>query len=257
MSGPVSLLGKPIPTIERNEGAKLVALLSVAGLIAGLISAGLVYPVGGLYLRHFRNAQYIFGVPLGLTLAFSLAARGLLRGLGGFCKGISLVALSSVAYVVAWWIAAGLGLAFHGSDRPPFNYPVSMFAGGFAGGFLVLGGVFLLVYPSWEWPTIENAREPSQTAAFKVLLSSVLCGILGIVGWDLGPYFGIYFWSVLHDLGLTPTDETFQNALYGEKTCYLSLFVVWQTGTAAALGFVLQSHRPTSARSQIDSRTET
>jgi hypothetical protein len=244
MSGPVSLIGKPIPTIERNEGAKLVALLSVAGLIAGLISAVLVYPVGG--------PQYIFGVPLGITLALSLAARGLLRGLVGFCKGISLVALSSVAYVVAWWIAAGLGPAFHGSN----DYPVSMFAGGFAGGFLVLGGAFLLVYPSWEWPTIENAREPSQTAAFKVLLSSVLCGILGIVGWDLGPYFGIYFWSVLHDLGLTPPTETFQNALYDEKTCYLSLFVVWQTGTAAALGFVLQSHRPTSARSQIDSRTE-
>ena len=168
-----------------------MALLSVAGLIAGLISAGLVYPVGGLYLRHFRNAQYIFGVPLGITLALSLAARGLLRGLGGFCKGISLVALSSVAYFVAFWIAAGLGLAFHGSSRPPFDFPVSMFAGGFAGGFLVRG-VFLLAYPSREWPTIENAREPSQTAAFKVLLSSVLCGILGIVGWDLGPHLGIY-----------------------------------------------------------------
>ena len=50
MSGPVSLLGKPVPTIERNEGAKLVALLSVAGLIAGLISTGLV-SVGGLYLQ--------------------------------------------------------------------------------------------------------------------------------------------------------------------------------------------------------------
>jgi hypothetical protein len=101
----------------------------------------------------------------------------------------------------------------------------------FAGGFLVLGGVFLLVYP----------KGISGTVGYKVLFCSVLCGILGIVGWDLGPYFGIYFWPVLRDLGLTPTDETFQNALYGDGSHYFSLYVIWQTGTAAALGFVLQS----------------
>jgi len=95
----------------------------------------------------------------------------------------------------------------------------------------VLGGVFLLVYP----------KGISGTVGYKVLFCSVLCGILGIVGWDLGPYFGIYFWPVLRDLGLKPTDETFQNALYGDGSHYFSLYVIWQTGTAAALGFVLQS----------------
>ena len=74
----------------------------------------------------------------------------------------------------------------------------------------------------------------------------MLCGILGIVGWDLGPYFGIYFWPVLRDLGLTPTDETFQNALYGDGSHYFSLYVIWQTGTAADLGFVLQSRKSLS-----------
>jgi hypothetical protein len=130
MSGPVSLLGKPISTIERNEGAKLAALLSIAGLIAGLITVGLVYPVGRWSIRHPHSAQYIFGAPLGITLAVSLAARGLVCGFGGFCKAISLVMLSTLAYFVAFWVAGRLELVFLSSERPPFNYPLSMFRPG-------------------------------------------------------------------------------------------------------------------------------
>jgi hypothetical protein len=232
MSGPVSLLGKPIPTIERNEGAKLAALLSIAGLIAGPITVGLVYPVGRWSIRHPHSAQYIFGAPLGITLAVSLAARGLVCGFGGFCKAISLVMLSTLAYFVAFWVAGRLELVFLSSERPPFNYPLSMFRRG-------LSCARRCISAGLSEGDIRNL-------GYKVLFCSVLCGILGIVGWDLGPYFGIYFWPVLRDLGLTPTDETFQNALYGDESHYFSLYVIWQTGTAAALGFVLQSRKSLS-----------
>ena len=54
--------------------------------------------------------QYIFGAPLGITLAVSLAARGLVCGFGGSCKAISLVMLSTLAYFVAFWVAGRLEL---------------------------------------------------------------------------------------------------------------------------------------------------
>jgi hypothetical protein len=164
MSGQLSLLGKPTLTIERNEGAKLVAHLSIAGLIAGLITVSLVYPAGRLSIRHPHSAQYIVGAALGITLAVSLAARGLLRGFGGFCKAISLVMLSTLAYFVAFWVAGGLELVFFNSERPPLDYPLAMFAGGFAGGFLVLGGDFC-------WSIRSGYPEPLGTR-FCFLLSS-------------------------------------------------------------------------------------
>jgi hypothetical protein len=243
MSGQLSLLGKPTLTVERNDGTKLVLLLSITGLISGILTAGLNYPVGRLCVGHPQLRWFILGTPFGVCLAVSLATSGILRGFNGLWKAILLVVWSSVAYFVSVWAAAGLELAIPTrSELPPFDYPRSMFAGGFVGGLLMLGGVFVLVYSTWGWPTITNTQEPTRTAVFKVLLFSVLCGILGIVGRKLGPYLGIYLWSVFHDLCLTPPTETFQNAL-GESSRQYSLYVVWQTGTAAALGFILQSQR--------------
>jgi hypothetical protein len=170
---------------------------------------------------------FILGTPLGVCLTVSLATCGILRGFNGLCKAILIVVLSSLAYFVSVRVAVGLELAFPTPlEYPPLHYPRSMFAGGFVGGFLMLGGIFVLVYPTFRWPTIENAQEPSRTVAFKVLLFSVLCGVVGIVGWGLGPYLGVLVWSVLHDLGLTSPTETFQYALHGEPSHRFSLFVV-------------------------------
>jgi hypothetical protein len=227
MSGPVSLLGKPISTIERNAGAKLAALLSIAGLIAGLITVGLVYPVGRWSIRHPHSAQYIFGAPLGITLAVSLAARGLVCGFGGFCKAISLVMLSTLAYFVAFWVAGGLELVFLSSERPPFNYPLSMFRRGL----------------SCARRCISAGLSEGDIRNRWVQGSLLFCAVRHPRHRWLGSrtVFRHIFLAVLRDLGLTPTDETFQNALYGDGSHYFSLYVIWQTGTAAALGFVLQS----------------
>jgi hypothetical protein len=240
MSGQLSLLGKPTLTVERDDGTKLVLLLSITGLIAGLLTAGFDYHVGRLFRGHPALGLCILGAPFGVSLAVSLVACGVLRGFSGIWKAISPPALSAGAYFVSSMVAFNVEIAldgYHPMGQPPSEAPLSLFAGGFVGGFLVLGSILLLVH--------GNGRP--RGLALKVLVSSVICGILGIVGRKLGPYLGIYLWSVFHDLCLTPPTETFQNAL-GEPSRQYSLYVVWQTGVATMLGFILQSHRPTSAR---------
>jgi hypothetical protein len=48
--------------------------------------------------------------------------------------------------------------------------------------------------------------------------TTILSGALAVIGWALGPYFGIHLWSALHALGYTPPHETFQNALLGDRS---------------------------------------
>ena len=222
-----------------------MALLPLAGLIAGLVTAGLDYPVGRLCVKHPLFGWLILGGPFGAAVAVSLVTCRVLRGFSGFWKAILLVALSSGTYFVSLWLAAGVEFAVtYGKPldmgQTPSNSPVSMFAGGFVGGLLVLGGAFLLAYPRSGFVT--------GTTTLKVLFASVLCGILGIVGWTLGPYLGIHVWSIMHTLSLTPSTETFQNALHGDISRQYSLFVVWQTCTAFLLGLILQA----GAQTQID-----
>jgi hypothetical protein len=217
-----------------------MALLSLTGLIAGLVTAGLDYPVHRLCREHPSFGWLILGGPFGAAVAVSLATCRVLRGISGFWRAILLVALSSGTYFVSLCLAVGVELAVTSGKQLSMgqtNSPVSMFAGGFAGGLLVLGGAFLLVYPRSGFGT--------GTTTLKVLFASVLCGILGIVGWTLGPYLGIHVWSMMHTLGLTPSTETFQNALHGDTSCQYSLFVVWQTCTAFLLGLILQARAQT------------
>ena len=212
-----------------------MVLLSLTGLIAGLLTACLVYPVGRLSIIHTRMAWYLLGAPFGAAVAVSLASCRVFRGLQGFWKAILLLALSIAAYFLSYWVAALAELSIHrqGFVRGQTISSFALFAGGFVGGLLVLGGAFLLAYPRSGFGT--------GTTTLKVLLASVLCGILGIVGWTLGPYLGIHVWSMMHTLGLTPSTETFQNALHGDISRQYSLFVVWQTCTAFLLGLILQA----------------
>jgi hypothetical protein len=92
----------------------------------------------------------ILGGPFGAAVSVSLATCRVLRGISGFWRAILLVALSSGTYFVSLCLAVGVELAVTSGKQLSMgqtNSPVSMFAGGFAGGLLVLGGAFLLVYP--------------------------------------------------------------------------------------------------------------
>jgi len=204
MSEPLSLLGEPKHKVREKRAVSLVAVVSIAGLVGGLLTAGLDYRLSRLRLpgRYHLFSPGLFGVPLGVTLPISLIVGGLLRAFGTLWKTFSIVVLSSLAYLVSYWAAVGVELVSGKRqlmDQYPSYSPLSLFTGGFFGGFLVLYGVLLLIHP----------RQICASLMFKILLSSVVAGGLGIVGWSLGAEH--------------------------------SLFIVWQTGTAFLLGLILQS----------------
>ena len=225
MPGTLSLFREPTPGKSSRGG--IVVPTAFAGLVSGLITVGLVYPIGQLSIKYHQLAMYLLGAPFGAVLAAYLASYKLLRGLGGLWRAIFLVTVSMGTYFVSFILAGLVEFAVHAS--PGSVSPISLFAGGFVGGFVILGTVTLLVYPTTNFASLRQ----------RIFFAAILSGALGVIGWALGPYFGIHLWSALHALGYTPPDETFQNTLLGDRSRWLSLFVVWQTGTAFLLGFIL------------------
>ena len=209
--------------IERGGGYQLVLPLSLTGFLSGMITSGLVYPTGKL-------GGYFLGCVFGASLAAPLLAYGMLRGPW---KAICLPVMAAAAYYFSIVVAAVVELNLPWQNwsmgQDSRNSPVALFAGGFAGGFLVLGGIAFLVY----------SKVGIRTLATKSLAWSVVGGVLGVIGWMLGPSLGMFIWSGVHALGLTAPTETFQNALYGETSHQYSLFVVWQTGMALVLAIML------------------
>ena len=245
MSGSLSQLGNRTEA-HREFGRSPVVILTIAGLAGGLLTAMLKYPIEHLSTGSHVFLRYSLGAPLGAMLGISLAWCGVLGGFKGLSQAILFVPLSGMAYFVSQCVAVGTELAVTSGkpmsmgDVPSYSL-WSMFAGGFLGGFLVLYGVLLLVYPG----------QLCVLLMFKVLFSSILTGLLAIVAYSLGPYLDVAVWSLVHELGLTPPTETFQNAR-GDVSHVYSLFVVWQTGTAFLLGLILRSlHSPSKTRSAI------
>ena len=222
MSGPLSLAERndAKDKVKQRSAASLVVVISIGGLIAGLLTAALDYPLSRLRLPgHGLFVLGLLGAPFGVALVISLAVGGLLRGLAVFWKTLPIIVLSSSAYLVSYWAAVGVELASGKRqlmDQYPSYSPLSMFTGGFLGGFLLFYGVLLLFHP----------RQICVSVMFRIILSSVLTGVLGIVGWNLGERH--------------------------------SLFVVWQTGTAFLLGLILRSLPSRSiTRSTLKGRVKT
>ncbi len=67
----------------------------------------------------------------------------------------------------------------------------------------------------------------------------MLGGVLGIIGWELGPTFGMALWSAADTLHVTAPTETALNAV-GETSHRYSLFMIWQVGMAFVLVVVLR-----------------
>jgi hypothetical protein len=203
-----------------------VPFLSLAGLLSGLVTAGLVYPTGKL-------GWNVLGAPFGAVMAVALAMCGVLRGLW---KAILLPVATAAAFYLSFMKAGIVEIKFPwqiwstGELTPP--EPVALFVGGFVGGFLVLGIILILIH----------AEVGIRTLALKMAIGSLVGGILGVIGWSLGPSLGMVIWSGVRDVGLTAPTESFQNAL-GESSHRDSLFVVWQTGMALLLAIMLKPYK--------------
>jgi hypothetical protein len=233
--------------VEKWAKFKFLATLSSAGLLSGLFFDGLVYPAEK-YLGQLGYVVYgLFGAILGVTLA----GNGML-GLRGIWKAFLLPVPVAVAYFFSYMVAFAveLGLSHWGNSSEATTVsPVSLFAGGVAGGFVILAFVSILVHS-----ILVNPGGGYRTPMVKSLTWSLVGGVLGVIGWALGPSLGMAIWYAVHGLGLTAPDETFQNAL-GERSHEFSLFVVWQTGMALLLAIMLRPDRAKS-RDVVSSRVD-
>jgi hypothetical protein len=215
------------PSVERWANFKFVALLSLTGLLSGLVTSALRYPSG---LHGGYALGGVFGAFMGIALALSEMSWGV-------WKAVLLPVPTAIAYYISIMVAGVVEIYFPwkiwstGELTPP--EPVALFAGGFVGGFLVLGVVSMLIQSIPVHP-----RVGIETVVIKALAWSLMGGILGVIGWMLGPSLGMIIWSGIHGFGLTAPTETFQNAL-SETSHQFSLFVVWQTGMALVLSIML------------------
>ena len=224
--------------VERTARYNFVVLLPFAGLLSGFITAALIYPAG-------KFGGYVLGAVFGAIMGFALAMSGVLNGIW---KIAVLIVTAAVAYFSSIMVAGvvNLGLQSENSTmmgQSPIVSPVALFAGGFVGGFLVLGVISVLVHPGLL----------SRTVAVKAIVWSLVGGVLGVIGWTLGPSLGIVVWSVVRSVGLTAPTESLQNAL-GETSHQDSLFVVWQTGMALVLAIMFSSSKSNSRNGSLSQR---
>jgi hypothetical protein len=241
---------------ERWAKYKFLTILSSAGLLSGLVIDGLVESPVGRYLGHLSLVGFaVYGL-FGAILGVALAANGML-GLGGIWKAFLLPVPVAVAYFISYVVAIAveLGLAHWGNSSMAATVsPVSLFAGGVAGGFVVLGFISILVHS-----ILVNPGIGFRTPVVKSIAWSPVGGILSVIGWALGPSLGMAIWYGVHGLGLTDPTETARNAL-GQPSHVFALSVVWQTGIALVLAIMLwpyKAHEGSSNNADVSKKPQT
>lgn len=223
---------------RKTHNLGFVLLMTLAGLLSGIVTAGACDADFG----------YGLGAPFGLVIAsFLLIGRTIRDPL----KAIAIVGLSTVGFYVAVVLADLLALAFPGPGewsfgggvlRPPI---ISLLVSGAFGELVFLLGTLVLTSP----------RDMRSVLVAKAVAWSPLGGATAAAAWPLGPSFGMWAWLVLHTAGVTSPRNTIQNALYnngayGAPNHLYAVFILWQTGTAFALGWNLRSVRDLISHSE-------
>jgi len=221
---------------DQNRDLPLALLTACAGFISALIAICLDYPIGRyaalLNKRWAFGFIFLPGAMFGLMVSSCLALRGYLRN---FWKAIVITTVFGLSYYLSIWIAVAVELysPFGGAgDHDTSVSTPALFAGGLAGAFLVVSVISVLL----------NPRIPWHRHVLKDMCWSPVGGILGLLGWTLGPSLGMAIWLVVQPLGITAPTETFQNAR-GETSHIYSLWIVWQTGIGILLGLILHDNR--------------
>lgn len=217
-------------------------LMPILGL-AEFISALLL--ISAPYSGDSAGVVILPGALFGATLSVTLWWRKVLRP---FWKILAITVASSLAFIVSGLLAMYLELfspyPLHEIGKGFSSISgTALFVGGMLAAFLILSAVLRLVDSAAPWNKILNMA----------LIWSPIGGVLGIAGWNLGPWLGRVFWSLQHDLGRTPAGDKFEYALARGWAAELSLLVVWMTGTGLLLGLALGNLRFTKLE---DSRHE-
>lgn len=226
--------------LNELAGNKLAVLLALGGLVSGLLTSVLMYP-------DKQEAGFASAALFGSFLAFPLAISGILdsKVLFSLLKALGLIGVTTVAYFISFLTAFGVQLSVPqivpsaevwsmGNYEPAS--PIALFVGGLVGGFVVSAGVVFL----------SRSEISKGTRTRKVIQGALFGGGLGVAGWALRSSVGAATWNLLHAFRLTPPWEQnprywFGNVYdYNQTSRMYSLYVVWQTGMAMAVGIMLR-----------------
>lgn len=216
----------------------------------------------------------------GLLSGFFTCASGRLQELFGRTSGYLALfsgAIFGLVLIFYWWIFQGFRSLWRsaafvlactaayfcaldgGMSAPPFLLFLSSFmprelahefeicfAGGILGGAIVFLAAVLFLPNRAQWKHVP----------LNLVVFCLLSGLLGIVGWALGPYFGTGIWYVLQATHLAHQYQYSPNQPSGDASSFNSLFVVWQAGAASLLGFFLARPRPSLAGAAREGESE-
>lgn len=205
-------------------------VLTVAGLISGLLTGAISYAnSSGVF--HF---QWYSGVLFAVVISGCLATFGLLSDA---YKVVRLFALTSLAYpfsfVASFGSEATIGLPFSLlTQRAAHPSTLAIFVGGLAGGSLILVEVFYQLGLGIRKSDLVQ----------RALTWSLLGGVIGVLGWELGSTLGKGLWSIGRTANLIASSENYPRTIE-DSSHMLSLFVVWQTGMGFVLGLVLWRYK--------------
>lgn len=204
----------------------LVVALGFAGLISALLV--ICAPSGNDMLGYFFPGT-LFGATLSACLWLCRVVRVL-------WKLAAITLLSSIALPISILISTYLEVfspwPLHTPGTPIADTSsVALFAGGVSGSFLLLATLLLIV----------GSERRVKKALFRALCWSLLGGVLGVIGWNLGPWLGNALWSLQHSLNLTQLGDKLEYAVVQGRTNIKSMLLVWQTGMGLLLGIALRN----------------
>lgn len=215
--------------------------LPMAGLISALLAIRYLFFMllsgASLLVGHFfvSLVPALFGalVWLGLWEFWGMAP---VRK-GAIFVGASVVAVSISHVLGAMALFASGAYAFDARHEPN---SIVFFPAGFAGAYLLFFAVLKLIFPAMS----------SRMAFKRALPWAAAGGVLGVLGWALGPSLGKFLWFTLNRWHLAHSQETFQHAQIDfEPQCY-SLYFVWQTAVSFLIGVACwrEAQRPGQSR---------
>ncbi|MGH9727623.1 MAG: hypothetical protein ACRD4V_03430 [Candidatus Acidiferrales bacterium] len=217
---------------------------------------------GARYLRLPIVLMFLGALSSFITTAWDAASRwsvfeGVVFGVAVVCglaafkivtnpmKAAALIVFSPFAFYAAYFASfvtqlmlSGLGLLSESEEATMGHVaspsPIALFIGGLVGGFVLVGAVL--------WLVSEGNRH-----ARRALLWSVASGILAVIGWALSPLLGP---ALSHVIRILRPDEAWLTPQSGTPNGPLgmicSVFFVWQTSMAFAIGLMVQTKNQVS-----------
>jgi hypothetical protein len=210
----------------------LFPTLALTGVLSGFLTCA-----SGHFLEMFGSASQDLSLFIGAILGIVFICYWwIFRDFRSIWKSIGFVAASTVAYIFAMFGGLNTPIRFDflsplvGSDQAR-NLAIC-FTGGIIGGAIFFTSVLVLLPKRTEWKSV-----PLHASSF-----SVLSGVLGMIGWGLGPSLGTTAWHLLKVTHLAEQYQYTQSQPSGGANNYYALFLVWQAGAVILVGFFLSKH---------------